>query len=143
MPLGYYERMSFEAKELCYFDKRLYQCISKDIDTERVVLTSKQILHIAEKHPEAYYDVLIELKDAILEPDYILRDKKHDNTGLVIKRIALAQGAAEHAFIVLRICTDSENGKLANSIISGWKISDKRLERYLRSHELLYKNERF
>ena len=106
-------------------------------------MTSKQILHIAEKHPEAYYDVLIELKDAILEPDYILRDKKHDNTGLVIKRIALAQGAAEHAFIVLRICTDSENGKLANSIISGWKISDKRLERYLRSHELLYKNERF
>lgn len=47
----------------------------------------------------------------------------------------------EHIFIVLRICTDTYNGEFANSIISGWKISEKRLQSYLRNKKILYTKE--
>ena len=128
-------------KELCSLDKKLYKCISDVIDTDQVVLTDKQILHIADKHPDAYNDVLIELNATIACPDYIIKDEKHDNTGLVIRKITSDKKCKEHTFIVLRICTDSHHGKFANSVISGWKISDKRLQSYLRNKVVLYKKE--
>lgn len=131
--------MKKELKELCSLDVELYQCITQDIDTNRVVLTDKQILHIADHHPEAYNDVLIELNETIMSPDYIIKDEKHENTGLVIREITSGSPSKQHTFIVLRICTNSNNGKLANSVISGWKISESRLQSYLRNKPVLYK----
>lgn len=133
--------MNMNIRELNPLNIELYKCISEYIDTERVVLTDKQILHMSEKHPEAYDDVLIELNATIANPDYIIKDDKHDNTGLVIKKIPSDAEPKEHTFIVLRICTDSNNGELANSVISGWKISSKRLHSYLRNKPILYKKE--
>lgn len=134
--------VDFEVKELCNLDVNIYRCITENIDTDRVVLTNKSVLHIADHHPDAYNDVLIELKDTILSPDYIISDGKHENTGLVIKRIESDAESGQHTFIVLKVCTDSQNGQLANSIISGWKISDKRLNSYLRNKQVLYKKEK-
>ena len=130
--------MNNDILELCKLDLELYSCISNSIDTDRVVLTNKSVIHIADHHPDAYNEVLIELKDTILTPDYIISDAKHENTGLIIRKIPSAE-PAEHSFIVLKICTDSKDGMLANSIISGWKISDKRLKSYLRNKQILYK----
>ena len=131
--------MREEVKDICKLDIDIYRCISRDIDTDRVVLTDKSAIHIADNHPDAYNEVLIELRDTILNPDYIIADEKRQNTGLVVKRIALDESDSEHTFIVLKVCTDSKDGTLANSIISGWKISDKRLKSYLRNKEILYK----
>lgn len=131
--------MSNDLKEICSLDVNLYSCINEEIATDKVVLTDKQILHIAEHHPEAYNEVLIELKETILSPDYIIQDDKHANTGLVIRKINSSLFTNVHTFIVLRICTDTNNGKLANSVISGWKISDHRLKSYLRNKLILYK----
>ena len=134
--------MNYDVKELCNLDVSIYKCITENIDTDRVVLTNKSVLHIADHHPDAYNDVLIELKETIMSPDYIISDEKHENTGLVIKKIAEDNNTDEHTFIVLKVCTDSQNGQLANSIISGWKISDKRLRSYLRNKQVLYKKEK-
>ncbi len=131
--------MDLEVEELCNLDVNIYRCITDRIDSDRVVLTNKSVLHIAEHHPDAYNDVLIQLKDTINRPDYIISDGKHENTGLVIKRIESDSMSEQHTFIVLKVCTDSKNGQLANSIISGWKISDKRLKSYLRNKRILYK----
>lgn len=129
-----------QNRELCKLNIELYSCISKDIDTDRVILTDKQLLHIAEKHPEAYNDVLIELNNTIQNPDYIINDEKNDNTGLVIRALPNTE-PQKHSFIVLRICTDSQDGLMANSVISGWKISEKRLRSYLRNKTVLYRYE--
>ena len=132
-----------DLKLLCYLNTDLYSCITAEIATEKVVLTNKAVLHILDHHPEAYNEVLIELKQAILEPDYIIKDEKHLNTGLVIKEIASDSIEKEHAFIVLKICTDTKNNQRSNSIISGWKISNKRLKSYLRNKTVLYKKDFF
>lgn len=133
--------MNNDIKELCSLDIDLYKCITENIDTNRVVITDKQIIHMAERHPEAYNDILIELKETIQFPDYIIRDEKRENTGLIIKKFLSNSEMKEHTFIVLRICTDSNNGKFSNSVISGWKISEKRLQSYLRNKPVLYKKE--
>lgn len=134
--------MNFEVKELCKLDYDIYSCITEKIATDRVVLTSKSVIHIADHHPDAYNEVLIELKDTIINPDYIISDNNHDYTGLVIKKIESEEEGNLNTFIVLKVCTDSKNGELANSIISGWKISDKRLQSYLRNKQILYKKEK-
>ena len=133
--------MNNELKELCSLNIELYKCITKDIATDKVVLTNKQLIHIAEHHPESYNDVLIELKETILSPDYIIEDKKHRDTGLVVRKIYSDKKSTRHSFLILKICTDTENDELANSIISGWVISEKRLNSYLRNNTILYKKE--
>lgn len=132
--------MNQGSKKLSPLDMKLYKCISPKIITDTVILTDKQIIHMEEHHPESFHDVLISLNETIKSPDYILKDEKHDCTGLVIKEIPSSSKSKEHSFIVLRICTDFNHPFFANSIISGWKISDKRLQNYLRNKPILYKN---
>ena len=81
------------------------------------------------------------VKETILSPDYIIEDKKHRDTGLVVRKIYSDKKSTRHSFLILKICTDTENGELANSIISGWVISEKRLNSYLRNKTILYKKE--
>ena len=55
--------MNEEILDLGFLDVNIYSCISSQIDTDRVVITDKQLDHIADHHPEAYNDVLIELNE--------------------------------------------------------------------------------
>ena len=118
-------------------DKNIYRCITESIATEDVIITDEQLDHIYNHHPDAYKQVLAELSGTIINPDIILKDNKHNNTGLVIKE--LNNEPNKHSFVVLRICTDTKGGTLSNSIISGWRINKLRLERYLKNGVILYK----
>lgn len=120
-------------------DKELYSCITPGISTNKVVLTNKAIDHMISRHPESYEDVLIELKETILSPDYIIRDLKHEDTGLVIKRMFSDLGSEFHTFVVLKVCTNPMSDRWANSVISGWRMSEKRLKSYLRNKQVLYR----
>lgn len=106
-------------------NREIYGCISADIANSEVVITERQIAHIKDKHPEAYEEVQEYLKEALEKPDYILEDK-HENTGLIVKKI---NNANEWGQIVLRVCTSTDVIGYKNSIISYWKISDKRFSK--------------
>lgn len=127
-----------DVLDLGSLDIELYKCITDQIATDKVIISEKQLLHMKGHHPESYTETLIELKGTIQAPDYIFRDNKHPLTGLVVRRLDSSAGSV---YIVLRICTDSEGGNLANSVISGWKISEKRLENYIRNKVILYKKD--
>lgn len=124
--------------ELGSLNVDLYKCISESIATDRVIITDEQLSHIFNHHPDAYEQALIELKTTIANPDFIFEDEKHSNTGLVVKSFSVGQ---DNLIIVLKICTNTNNGMLANSIISGWKISEKRLANYLRNKTILYRKD--
>lgn len=119
-------------------NKEIYKCITDDIVTDEVVITDNQIQHMKGRHPEAWEKALNNLKSALQAPDYIIADEKHKNTGLIVKEI---NSKAEHAQIVLRICTSEDPEGYKNSIISCWKISEKRLRNYLKNKRVLYKKE--
>ena len=127
-----------QRKEFCVLDTHLYNCISSDISTDKVFLTNKQILHMADKHAEVFQEILSQIQNTITDPDYIIKDEKHEQTGLVVKQIASSSSMVEHTFIVLRLYTGIPKAGFGNSVISGWKISDKRLQGYLRNKTILY-----
>lgn len=121
--------------DLGHLDPAIYRCITPEIITDRVAISSRQIHHIAERHPDAYEDVMESLRQAIRHPDYILRDRGHTNTGLVVHRLA---DTNESLYIVLRICTRTDPRNDVNTIITGWKVGPKRLMEYLRREQILY-----
>ena len=118
-------------------NRDIYKCITEDIVTDEVIITENQMEHILDRHPDAYEEVINYLSDIISDPDFIIEDK-HDNTGLVIKKIKMEK---EYAQMVLRICTSDDNPNYKNSVISCWEISEKRLQNYLRNKRILYKKE--
>lgn len=61
-------------------EKEKFKLISKDITTEEVVITDKQIEHIKERHPNDYERYFCYIKEIIENPDYIIKDVK-PNTG--------------------------------------------------------------
>ncbi len=117
-------------------DINIYKCITEDIVTDEVVITNNQLKHIKERHDDAYDNIVANLKYIIEEPDYIIKDKR-EHTGLIIKRIE----PSDNFQIVLRICTSKDAKGYKNSIISSWKISEKRLQNYLRNKQILYKKQ--
>ena len=91
----------------------------------------KQIEHINEERFGTYDKYKEKLNDIIKNPDYIIADSKHKETGLVIKKYD------KNIVIVLKLNTSTNTRK--NSIITIWEIKDKRLEIYLMTHKTIYK----
>ena len=69
------------------------------------------------------------MRDILDDPDYILKDKR-PNTGLVIKRIF---NEKESSLLVLKIIISNDREGYKNSVITSWKITEKRLNNYLRA----------
>ena len=114
-----------------------YECISKNHICGEVIITDEQVKHIRERHPEAYMDTMYYLKRIIDDPDYIFKDKQ-PNTGLIVKKI---ENAKESALLVLKILTVNDRKDYKNSVITGWKITERRLNNYLRNKEIIYRKE--
>ena len=105
----------------------------KKITTNEVVITFKQIEHINEERLGTFDRYKDELQEIIKNPDYIIEDTKHKETGLVIKKYN------RNIVVVLKLNTSIDNKK--NSIITIWEIKEKRLQRYLLTHKIVYKKE--
>lgn len=115
----------------------IYSCITTDFITDEVIITEEQLSHIREKHPEAYQDTLLYVKDVLDDHDYIFKDKK-ENSGIVVKKIINEE---EHSLLVIKIITSKDNKDYKNSVITGWKITEKRLNNYIRNKNIIYKKE--
>lgn len=118
-------------------DWTIYDCISSDHLTDEVIITNEQLLHIKNRHPEACDDILVYIRKILESPDYIIRDRRPD-TGLVVKKVL---NNSESMLLVLKMCTQRDKIGYKNSIITGWKITEKRLNNYLRNKEVIYKKE--
>ena len=116
-------------------DWNIYNCISCNHVTDEVIITEEQLVHIRERHPEAYMDTMHYLREILDDPDYIFKDKRLD-TGLVVKKISSNE---ESTLLVLKIMTADVNKDYKNSVITSWKITEKRLNNYLRNKDIIYK----
>ena len=103
------------------------------IITDKVIITLKQIEHINEQRLGIYDKYKSKLHNIIKNPDYIIKDTKHKDTGLIVKKYD------NNLIVVLKLNTSEKDRK--NSIITIWEIKEKRLERYLLTHETIYRKE--
>lgn len=126
--------MEFEYINIGKIDINKYSKLcEKKITTDEVIITNKQIEHINEERKGTYKKYENRLKEIITNPDYIIEDTKHEETGLVIKKYS------KNIIVVLKLNTSNDERK--NSIITIWEIKEKRLERYLLTHKIIYKKE--
>ena len=116
-------------------DKEKYKLITKDITTNEVILTDKQIEHIKMRHPNDYERYFKYLKEIIEEPDYIIKDTK-PNTGFLLKEFAVDDKRFQ---LILRLHTNDDNKEYKNSIITFLKVSKKKYKQYLRNKEIVWK----
>ncbi len=121
--------------------KDIYKCITMDIIAEDIIITDNQMQHILDRHPEAFERIIESMRNVLENPDYIIKDERHENTGLVIGRNKIQSKTGDNMELVLRIYTSGAEPGYQNSIISCWKISEKRLQNYLRNKRVLYSRE--
>ena len=131
------EMVAVDVHSIGKIDVEKYKCVTKDITTDEVIITSKQIEHIKERHPNDYERFSKYFKEIVEKPDYIIEANK-PNTALILKDIHIEN---EIFKTVLRIATSNDNPGFKNSIITFMKIDDKEWKRILKNKKILYKSE--
>lgn len=118
-------------------DINIYNCITKDIVSDEVIITDNQIQHIKDRHPNDYERFSTYFQAIITCPDYIVEAGKAD-TALIIKEI---KEVDEVFKTVLRLVTSEDNSDYKNSIITFMKIDKKEQQRLIKNKKILYKRE--
>lgn len=116
-------------------DKNKYKLITEYITTEEVILTDRQIEHIKERHPNNYEQYCKYIKAIIEDPDYIIRDDR-PNTGFLLKEFVEDNKRFQ---LILRLNTSNDNKEYKNSIITFFKVSEKKYKQYLRNKKIVWK----
>lgn len=110
-----------------------------NLQTTRVVLMKEREEHIKSRHPEAYDEIMANLKELITEPDMVIEDKKKPGT-----RWAILDSTNSKLRIVLRLSTKADAVGYKNSIITGQYLTEKRLEKYIKAkrYVVVYKKQK-
>lgn len=118
-------------------DIEIYNCITKDIMTDEVIITDKQIDHIKNRHPDDYELFNKYFKKIVEQPDYIIEANK-PFTALILKEIQIDNKKFK---TVVRLATSNDSPGYKNSIITFMKIDDREWNRILKNKKILYKSE--
>ena len=123
---------------ICKLDRSIYSCVTEDITTDEVVITSKQITHIFEGHPEEEHAKVIErLAESVQAPDYIIADP--DPRTAIVFKMFVGENDERYRIILKLAGNDPEHPK--NSIITAFYISEKKWNKYLRNKKVLYRRD--
>lgn len=95
-----------------------------------IVLTDERKEHIKERRKDDFDFVMNNIEKTINDYDYLLKDS--DRTVMFVKMID------EH-YNNLAVILSLNDAEIANSIITGMKISDKNLKRFLKSRKIIDK----
>lgn len=117
-------------------DREKYKLITKDITTDEVILTDKQIEHIKERHLNDYEQYFKYIERIVEKPDYIIRDTK-PNTGFLLKEFIEENKKFQ---LILRLHTSEDKKEYKNSIITFLKVGEKKYNQYLRNKEIVWRN---
>lgn len=118
-------------------DIEIYNCITKDITTDEVIITDKQIDHIKNRHPNDYELFNKYFEKIVEQPDYIIEANK-PFTALILKEIQIDNKKFK---TVVRVATSNDTPSYKNSIITFMKIDDREWNRILKNKKILYKSE--
>ena len=101
-----------------------------------VILRDERLEHIKERHPEVVDTLKDNYKKVVKDPDYILKDSNHNDTVLFIKTLFDKQNLS--TVIKLEI-PKNVRGDYKSSVITAYKMNEKRLKREIKKKKALYK----
>lgn len=118
-------------------DRSIYQVVTKNIRSDKVILSETQKAHIQYRHPEVYEQYKQYMAEMVAVPDYII-EANRPNSALVLKSFVIEDLVFK---LVLRLQTPSDPEGFENSIITFMKIDEKEWNRLLRNKKILYKRD--
>lgn len=106
------------------------------IQTDEIIVTNERLSHIKNRHPEDY--ALFERygKESVSTPDLIIKDEKNKGTVFMVKKLPDININA-----VVRAVLESDDRRLKNSVMTFYRIGDKKLKKLIEKNSLLYKKE--
>ena len=119
---------------ICKLDRELYSVVTKDIASDDVIITDKQIEHIKERHPNDFELFGKFFAEMIRDPDYILEANK-PNTAIVLKEVEFDGRKLK---LILRLKTSADPAEYKTSIITFQHIRDKEWRRVIKNIKILY-----
>lgn len=119
---------------VCKLDRELYSVVTKDIASDDVIITDKQIEHIKERHPNDFELFAKFFAEMIRDPDYILEANK-PNTAIVLKEVEVDGRKLK---LILRLKTSADPTEYKTSIITFQHIREKEWRRVIRNIKILY-----
>ena len=105
------------------------------LQTDEVVITEEREEHIKSHHREDFEYFEKYGADAVVHPDYIIKDEK--NAGTVYMVMGLPD---TNLNIVVRLALDKDKEGLKNSVMTCFRIREKNLEKLIRKNDLIYKS---
>ncbi|MCD7838829.1 MAG: hypothetical protein LUG65_07955 [Clostridiales bacterium] len=112
---------------------------TQKIRSNVLVLTDNQREHIIKRRGRVFFDQYSPYFQEIAEdPDYIFKDKSHENTVLASKTIVMGD---KNIHLVIRLAVEDDERGLENSIITAIVENNKRYQQRLRNNIPLYKKE--
>ena len=122
--------------DIAQLDETLLKDSNIKLLTKNLVLTDNSIIHIKERHPNDYGDVIKDLSNMVQDPDSIMIGNKSHTL------VYMARNSKGHMYqVVIRLKDEDMSDELQNSIITLNRVNEKRYKRYKKSRKIIYKKE--
>ena len=122
--------------DIAQLDETLLRDSNIKLLTKNLVLTDNSIIHIKERHPNDYGDVIKDLSNMVQDPDSIMIGNKPHTL------VYMARNSKGHMYqVVIRLKDEDMNDEFQNSIITLNRVNEKRYKRYKKSRKIIYKKE--
>ena len=122
--------------DIAQLDETLLRDSNIKLLTKNLVLTDNSIIHIKERHPNDYGDVIKDLSNMVQDPDSIMIGNKPHTL------VYMARNSKGHMYqVVIRLKDEDMSDELQNSIITLNRVNEKRYKRYKKSRKIIYKKE--
>lgn len=106
------------------------------IRTDEIIVTNERLSHIKERHPEDYELFEKYGKDSVENPDFVIKDGKHDGTVFMVKKLQ-----ETNLNVVVRVVIETDKEGLKNSVMTFYRIRERNLRKLIDKNSLLYKKE--
>lgn len=117
-------------------DIKKFEGISKNIITNEVILTNERYLHIIEGHKEDFEIYANIIPEILINPDYILKDHKNENTAMVIKHTK-----DSNINIIIKLAIEKDKIHNKNSIMTMYRVRNRNLKKLQEKNKTIYKKE--
>lgn len=123
-------------KTLGKLDKNKLENEFGNINSDKIILMDERDKHIKDRHPDDY-EYFHQYKDSCLSnPDYIVKDNKNQGTINVISKIPNS-----NLNILIRLVLDDDSKGYENSIMTAFRMSDKKIKKMIEKNKVIYKKE--
>lgn len=96
------------------------------IQTDEIIVTEERKEHIKERHPEDFELFEKYGGKTVSDPDYIIRDGKHEGTVFMVMKLPNT-----NLNVVVRVALESDRSGLKNSVMTFYRIRERNLKKLI------------